>query len=89
MPRETLRHTLEELHAELEAAGTLDPEARAMLRSAAQEIRHALDAGTTTAESEPSLGDRLEESTRHFEATHPKVAEAVRRVIDALAALGI
>jgi hypothetical protein len=89
MPRDTLRHTLDELHAELEAAGTLDPEARAMLRSAAREIQHALEAGAPAPAGEASLGDRLEESTRHFEATHPKVAEAVRRVIDALAALGI
>lgn len=35
------------------------------------------------------LGGRLEESAVHFEAKHPDLADAVRRVIDALAASGL
>jgi hypothetical protein len=87
MPRDRLRSTLQALHAELEAADSLDAEARDRLRSAAREIEQALDADAP--ESASSLGDRLLEATRHFEATHPTVAAAVGRVIDALAALGI
>ena len=36
-----------------------------------------------------ALAERVSESARHFEATHPEIASALGRVIDALAALGI
>ena len=91
---EKLRETLRELHAELETQGSVDPELRALLESAVGDIQSALDgvgsvAGARDATDSTSVGDRLAETARHFEASHPTLAAALGRVIDALAALGI
>jgi len=45
--------------------------------------------GSEIATDGASFTGRLSESARHFEATHPDIASALGRVIDALAALGI
>lgn len=87
---EKLRETLRELHAELETQGSLDPELRALLESTVGDIQNALDGeGARESGDSPSVGDRLAETARHFEASHPTLAAALGRVIDALAALGI
>jgi hypothetical protein len=87
-----LQKTLDGLRAELEAETSLDSKLRARLEHTVGEIQAALDRATPGAEMETdggSLTERLSESARHFEATHPDIAAAVGRVIDALAALGI
>jgi hypothetical protein len=89
MPHERLRHTLAELHAELEDEDSLDAETRSLLRDAAREIEHALESGTAGEEDHRGAAERMVDVRQHFEATHPRVAEAVQRVLDALAALGI
>jgi hypothetical protein len=90
MPRERLRETLRTLHGELESADTLDPQSRELLTRALNEIQSALDRGAgSSTDADAPWGDRLAETPARLEATHPGVAEAVRRVVDALAALGI
>lgn len=91
---EKLRETLRDLHAELETQGSVDPELRALLESAVGDIQSALDGlsartGARESTDSPSVGDQLAETARHFEASHPTLAAALGRVIDALAALGI
>jgi uncharacterized protein DUF4404 len=88
----TLQETLEELRAELGAETSLDPQLRARLEHTIKQIQDAIDRpvpGTKIASDGASLTERLSESARHFEATHPDIAAALGRVIDALAALGI
>ncbi len=87
-----LRETLEELRAELRAEISLDAQLRARLEHTVEEIQTALDRagpGAKITADGASLTERLSESARHFEATHPDLAAALGRVIDALAALGI
>ena len=87
-----LRETLEELRAELRAEASLDTQLRARLEHTMEEIQAALDRtapGAKIATDGASFTERLSESARHFEATHPDLAAALGRGIDALAALGI
>jgi len=87
-----LQQTLEELRAELRAEASLDPQLRARLEHTVEQIEAALDRAGPAGElgmEGASFTERLSESARHFEATHPDVAAALGRVMDALAALGI
>ena len=87
-----LQETLEGLRAELDAVTSLDPQLRARLEHTIRQIQDAIDQavpGSKIAPDGGSLADRLSESARHFEATHPDIAAALGRVIDALASLGI
>jgi hypothetical protein len=87
-----LRETLEELRAELGSAASLDPQLRARLEHTVRQIQEAIDRvppGGEIRSGDASLAERVSESARHFEATHPEIAAALGRVIDALAALGI
>jgi hypothetical protein len=81
-----LRETLALLHQQLEGHD-LDDEARTLLRSALNEIEERLDAEGD--DEVPSLSERLSEMTLQFEESHPQLAEAVGRVVDTLANLGI
>jgi hypothetical protein len=90
--RHKLQETLEGLRAELGAETSLDPQLRARLEHSIRQIQDAIDQavpGRKITSDGTSLTDRLAESGRHFEATHPGIAAALGRVIDALAALGI
>lgn len=87
-----LQETLDELRAELGAETSLDSQLRGRLEHTVRQIQDAIDQevpGGKIASDGDSFTDRLSESARHFEATHPAIAAALGRVIDALAALGI
>ncbi len=85
-----LRDTLKELEVELRAVRELDPESKAMLELALEEIDAALHAKSAAAASHPqSLGERLRLSAGDFEGSHPALANIMHRVVDALAQLGI
>ncbi len=89
---EALRETLRQLHEQLVEADTVDPKVQTLLRNTLEEIHAMLersrdeDAG---ASDHQSLTDRLSETAKHFEESHPTLAEAVGRVADALSRLGI
>lgn len=88
MPEDTrskLATVLGELHELLESADDLDAGARDALRDAAGEINDALD-------SDDGIGaplDALRERIERFEGDHPTLTEAVRRLVDQLAEMGI
>ena len=89
-PAGKLRATIAELEAELRAVDKLDPETRAMLQLALDEIQAALTAKTSHGASEPhTLAERLRLSATDFEGSHPALANLVHRMVDALAQLGI
>jgi hypothetical protein len=86
-----LRATLEQLHAELHAAeatgGALDQGSRRLLRDLLQDINELLErSGEPPPESTIA---RMREALDEFEGTHPALTEAVGRVVDALAQMGI
>ena len=86
MPRERLRKTLSELRRELHQTDAADPDARERVREAAEELDAWLEGADAP---EESLTERLNEAVAQFESEHPNLASTVRRVIDALADLGI
>ncbi|MEX0711008.1 MAG: DUF4404 family protein [Pirellulales bacterium] len=87
-----LQRTLSELHRQLEAAGSVDPEIRELLKRLMRDIDRVLDEKAEADErrsTHESLVSRLGETARHFEETHPTLSGAVGSVIDALSRMGI
>ncbi len=55
-----------------------------------EDVRASLEGSASLDEHDHSdLSQRLSESAVHFEAAHPELAGALRRIADALAASGI
>lgn len=97
--RARLLAALEQLHDQLAAAEPLDEQVRQRLQQVLDDIQQALEAGAAATPEQPSaapaaqdrgsLVDRLSETARHFEETHPTLSGAVGSVIDALSRMGI
>lgn len=90
-----LKDMLRELESELATIDTLDPEARALLADAAQEIQQVL-AGKASEAEEPSgaaadrpVHDRLSTAMERFETSHPTLTAVLGRLVDTLAQMGI
>jgi uncharacterized protein (UPF0335 family) len=75
---------VEDLHRLLESARDLDDEAREALRAAATEIQEALERGSAASQI-----DALRARIERFEGEHPRLTEAVRRLVDQLSEMGI
>jgi len=90
MPRQQLQDALRALGEELEAGAELGPEDREALLRAAREIQHALSHDEDAAKPESgALSTRVSELIEDFEASHPRFAEILSKVSEALANLGI
>jgi hypothetical protein len=85
MPRQPLQEALDALHRELEKGAEVGEEDRQALLQAAREIQEAL----AEPGEEAALGDRVSKLIEEFEATHPRFAEILANVSEALANLGI
>jgi len=88
MPERHLREMLEQVHAELQKAGNIDEKSRDLLRAVMDDIRTIVEPTEGAARPEP-IGQRLREAVDAFEESHPALTEAVGRVVDALAKMGI
>ena len=88
MPDQHLREMLEQLHTELQQAGSVDERSRDLLRDVMADIHKVLEPSSAEAHPE-SLVSRLREAVDEFEESHPALTEAVGRVVDALAKMGI
>jgi uncharacterized membrane-anchored protein YjiN (DUF445 family) len=87
MTSENLREMLERLRAELGRAEAVDESSRELLRAVDADIHGVLE---RSGERHPeSLTERLRETVERFEDTHPALTEAVGRVLDQLAKMGI
>jgi hypothetical protein len=87
MTSENLREMLERLRAELARADAVDESSRELLRAVDADIHGVLE---RSGERQPeSLTERLRETVERFEDTHPALTEAVGRVLDQLAKMGI
>jgi hypothetical protein len=81
-----LRDLLAALHSRLQHAKAVDPEARKLLVTVADDIEEALELrGSPPVAAET----KLQELAAKFEAEHPALSEAVRDVVDALGKAGI
>jgi Domain of unknown function (DUF4404) len=86
MSQPHLHKLLTELHAELLAARSVDPEDRELLQHLAADIRAVVEAGPAApAATRGDLRRRLGEAVGRFEASHPELAKALATAIDTLA----
>ena len=86
MGEKELSALLRKVHNELEDTERVSAEERQLLAELMTDIRAQLgdDGGT-----EHSLPDRLGDAVEQFNQSHPTLAFALRRVMDALAKMGI
>lgn len=90
MTRDELVATLRRLHDELAQTEQIGPETReAFARVAADIQRLTNPEEPTTAEEARKSHEGLNGLVLEFEAEHPRLAESIGRVADALANLGI
>lgn len=84
---ERLRRRLEELHAELANSPSVDEESKRLLETLTDDIQRVLERDSE--HDSESLLDRLTDSIRDFEESHPQLAAALGRVADTLSNMGI
>lgn len=90
--RERLERKLAELQAELDELTNVDPQLRQRLEQTLQELQDSIATASPSGgglDPHPGLGQRLTESARHFEETHPNLSGMIGSVIDALGRMGI
>jgi len=87
--KQQLRAQLAALHEALADAESVGPEARELLENVMEDIRQLLELEEQRAGEPEGLIERLREAVEDFEESHPVLAEAAGRVIDALARMGI
>jgi hypothetical protein len=85
-----LRAVVDEIQAQLASAEGLHPRQRRSLEELVRDLEALVDspAGATAAGSE-SLRDRLTDSVRRLEASHPMLSTTLGNVVDALAFFGL
>lgn len=88
-----LRETVAALHQELPAVESTDPEVRALLVSALQDIASKLDAragGDLAPATEPAgSGGQLAAAAQQLETDHPTLAATLRSLVEGLSRMGI
>jgi phosphoglycolate phosphatase-like HAD superfamily hydrolase len=82
-----IQATVRELEDELHQLESVDDETRRLLKEALQEILAALEPEATL--ERESLMDRLRETAREFEGSHPTLSGIVMRLVDGLGQMGI
>jgi Domain of unknown function (DUF4404) len=90
MENKRLVDTLQQLHAELSQAQRVDAEELDLLRTLTRDIERVLSKrpGAKAPDSERASSN-LRGLLLKFEAEHPELAEAIGKVADGLAAMGI
>jgi hypothetical protein len=76
---------LKQAIADLEQ-GTGDPE---LVADLAGRIERRMQAEAELTDDDDSIGEDLREGAVKFESEHPKLADALRRIVDGLSGLGI
>ena len=89
MQEQHLRQMLEQLHTELQRADTIDDRSRELLRGVLGDIEDLLERKQKRGTQPESIIARLRKAVRAFETTHPTLTDAIGRVADALAGMGI
>ena len=90
MERRRLQAELASLHDELSRSRSVDPESRELLVALAHDIEALLERSEPRdADEELPLVERLRAATERFEESHPALTEAIGRIADQLARMGI
>jgi hypothetical protein len=84
-----LRERIESLHGELSQLGAVDAQSRTLLITLLADITRLLEKSGNGASEDHTLVERLDELAVQFEAEHPSLGNALRRVVDALSKAGI
>lgn len=84
-----LRRQIEAMHTELSRIDSVDPQSRTLLITLLGDITRLLEKSAGNDSSPHNLAERLDELAVHFEAEHPSLGAALRRVVDALGKAGI
>lgn len=85
MKSDRLQQLLKELHQELGATETLDPESRSLI----EKVLHDVDRIEQHPEPPARIETQLRDVVLRFESKHPRLATTVRQLADALGKLGI
>jgi hypothetical protein len=83
------RLQLSQAHEVLRQTRSVAPEERELLISMLADITRLLGQSGDDTSANQTLIDRLDELAVHFEAEHPSLGTALRRVLDALGKAGI
>ncbi|MBT8144137.1 MAG: DUF4404 family protein [Gammaproteobacteria bacterium] len=86
MSDKDLTRLLQAAHDELEDHESVSPEQKRLMRDLMHDIQRTLGDDD---DEDLGVGDRLNEAVDDFQQSHPTVAFALRRVMDALARMGI
>lgn len=86
MADKELTRLLQQVHDELETTGDVSTEDRVLMRELVDDIHRTLGDDD---DEELGVGERLNDAVDQFHKTHPTLAFALRRIIDALARMGI
>jgi len=91
MNDDELRQLLEELHQKIEATDSLDEQGREMLAHLSADIRSLLERTGDEQTTSETTGEvnRLEESIRYFEVTHPTLTATLSQMLNILNNAGI
>lgn len=84
-----LRQQIESLHEDLGRVRSIDPQSRALLITLLADITRLLEQSSGGPPDHQTLTERLDELAVQFEAEHPSLGTALRRVVDALGKAGI
>ena len=85
---ETHEQLVARLKAEIESSGHGEAD-RATLDRLAAEAERRMAGAEASDDKHEGLVEELRESVRRFEVSHPKLADAIGHVADALSSLGI
>lgn len=84
-----IRERIQTLHAELDTLDRVDSADRELLMTLLTDITRLLERSSGGPADDQTLVERLDELAVHFEADHPSLGAALRRVVDALGKAGI
>ena len=90
MEEKQFRRLLEQLHKELENTRSVNESARELLYTVKNDIQQLLNkSGGYKVGQHPKLITQLTATIHYFEKSHPKLALALKQVIDILSNMGI
>jgi len=91
MNDDELRTLLEELHSKIEATDDVDEKGRELLNHLSVDIQNLLERTEHEEKltDQPGEVDRIEESIRHFEVTHPNLTATLSQLLNILNNAGI
>ena len=88
MDDKELRELLEKVHAEIEQTKSVDENGRELLRDLEADIRGLL-ARSQGRQPEPPIVERLDNTIKYFEVTHPDLTATLSELMTILSNAGI